>query len=163
MDVYQAIESAMGMSQFVCLEYLRDLTDEEMMRRAHPKINHLKWQIGHLIHSEHKMIDGLLPGSMPPLPENFADQYSRESAVSDEPGDFHSKDELITILKQQRAGTLATLAQMSPEDLDRPAPESLRDYAPTFGDVFSLQGSHWMMHAGQWAVVRRQLGRDPLF
>jgi hypothetical protein len=29
--------------------------------------------------------------------------------------------------------------------------------------VFSMQGSHWMMHAGQWAVLRRKLGRPPLF
>jgi hypothetical protein len=31
------------------------------------------------------------------------------------------------------------------------------------GDVFSMQGGHLLMHAGQWAVVRRKLGRKPLF
>jgi hypothetical protein len=31
------------------------------------------------------------------------------------------------------------------------------------GALFSVEGSHWLMHAGQWAVIRRQLGRKPLF
>ena len=29
--------------------------------------------------------------------------------------------------------------------------------------MFSLFGSHWLMHCGQWAVVRRELGRKPIF
>ena len=29
--------------------------------------------------------------------------------------------------------------------------------------MLALAGTHWLMHAGQWAVVRRQLGRPPLF
>ncbi len=24
-------------------------------------------------------------------------------------------------------------------------------------------GDHWLMHLGQWSVIRRQLGRKPLF
>jgi len=26
-----------------------------------------------------------------------------------------------------------------------------------------LHPQHWLMHAGQWAVVRRKLGKPPLF
>jgi hypothetical protein len=29
--------------------------------------------------------------------------------------------------------------------------------------IFLMQGTHWTMHAGQWAVIRRKLGRAPLF
>jgi len=36
-------------------------------------------------------------------------------------------------------------------------------HAPTIGAMFSMHGTHYVMHAGQWAVVRRQLGRKPLF
>ena len=38
-----------------------------------------------------------------------------------------------------------------------------RSRAPSVGAAFSMQGGHWLMHAGQWAVVRRQLGREPIF
>jgi hypothetical protein len=28
--------------------------------------------------------------------------------------------------------------------------------------MLSMQGSHWMMHAGQWVIVRRNLGKPVL-
>ncbi|MEX0819769.1 MAG: DinB family protein, partial [Pirellulaceae bacterium] len=65
--------------------------------------------------------------------------------------------------QEQRAGTLAALAKLSDEDLDKPSPEAIQSYAPNVAAAFSMQGSHWLMHAGQWAVVRRQLGKPPLF
>ena len=49
------------------------------------------------------------------------------------------------------------------DDLDAPAPESLKQIAANVGGIFSMQPTHWTMHAGQWAVVRRKLGRPPLF
>ena len=44
-----------------------------------------------------------------------------------------------------------------------PGPEPMRAYIPDWGTAFVMQDSHWVMHAGQWAVIRRQLGRPPLF
>ena len=35
--------------------------------------------------------------------------------------------------------------------------------APTLGALFFLMASHEMMHAGQFTVVRRQLGKPVLF
>jgi len=58
---------------------------------------------------------------------------------------------------------LAALEKLSDEDLDKPSPEEMQGYAPTVRAAFDLQGGHWLMHAGQWAVIRRQLSRDPLF
>jgi hypothetical protein len=52
---------------------------------------------------------------------------------------------------------------LSDEDLEKPSPEAMREYAPTVGSIFALQATHTMMHSGQWVVVRRQLGRAPLF
>ena len=52
---------------------------------------------------------------------------------------------------------------LSDDDLDKESPESMKQYAPTTGHVFELLGSHWMMHCGQWVIVRRQLGKAPLF
>ena len=109
------------------------------------------------------MIEAVAAGSMPALPEGFAERYTKETAASDDDSAFDSKEDLLHIHQQQRAGTLAALSKLSDEDLDKATPESMQCYAPTVGSVFSLQGSHWLMHAGQWAVVRRQLGKPPLF
>ena len=163
MNPHEALNNTMNMGETVGLGYLQDLTDAEMMKRACPGINHIKYQVGHLIASENQMLNECLPGSMPPLPSGFADKYQKENAANDDPGAFHSKEELLGHYRRQRAATLAALDKVAAADLDKPAPESMQSYAPTVGAVFEMQGSHWLMHCGQWAVVRRQLGRPPLF
>jgi len=159
MTVHDAIRMTMDSADRVCMTYLSDLTDEEMMRRPAPGMNHIKWQVGHLIAAENMMVDGVLPNSMPTLPVGFADLYSKQTIGLDDAQAFHTKEELLALYREQRAATLAALEKMTPEDFDKPTGIS---YAPTVGAIFSMQGTHWMMHAGQWAVLRRQLGRQPL-
>ena len=100
---------------------------------------------------------------MPALPEGFAEKYTKQTAESDRPSDFHTKEQLLEVYRSQRAATLKKLESLSNESFDTAAPEAMQSYAPNIGAVFSMQGSHWLMHAGQWAVLRRQLGRAPLF
>ena len=97
------------------------------------------------------------------LPDGFADKYTKETAASDDPSQFADKETLMKVHAEQRAGTMAALDSISNEDLGNEAPEAMRAYAPNVASVFEMQGSHYLMHAGQWAVIRRQLGRPPLF
>src|SRR5262249_35875334 len=113
--------------------------------------------------SEHQMIEGIFPGLMPPLPSGFADKYKKETAKLDSPEAFHPKSVYTSVFEQQRAGTLKALDKLTDADLDKASPEQFKDYAPTSGDLMVLQGVHWLMHAGQWAIVRRKLGKQPLF
>ncbi len=163
MNAAEAIRLAIDSGKMISMAYLGDLTDEELLHRPDPGCNHIAWQIGHLIASEHQMIEGVAPGAMPELPEGFAEKYSKETASIDDASAFHSKQELLELFETIRSATLAALEKVSDEDLDKPSPESMQGYAPTVGAAFDFQGGHWLMHAGQWAVVRRQLGRDPLF
>ena len=163
MNAHDALKMTMGTAEFIGLAYLEDLTDDELMRRAAPGINHVNWQVGHLLLSEYQMLEAIAPGSVPPLPAGFAQKYSRETVGIDDPAAFSTKAELLSVYKAQRAGTKAALDKMTAEELDTPAPEAFKAYAPTYGSIFELQGSHWLMHCGQWAVVRRQLGRPALF
>ena len=100
---------------------------------------------------------------MPALPDGFVEKYTKETAASDDATAFCTKAELLAAAAEQWAAALAALAEMSDDDLDAATPEPVNAYAPTAGAVFSMLGSHWMMHSGQWVVVRRQLGRPPLF
>ncbi len=134
------------------MAYLGDLSDTEWMERPHPKCNHINWQVGHLVCSEHQMMSGLSSGAMPPLPAGFAAKYGKETAVSDDPSQFATKDELLEAYRAQRAGTLAALATSTAEELDAPTGVS---YAPTRGAMFRMQADHWLMHCGQWVIVRR--------
>ncbi len=160
MNTREALKQSLDMGEFVSMGYLQDLTDEEMMHRPAEKSNHIKWQLGHLIAAENFLIEKVSPGQMPALPEGFAEKYSKETSSGDDPAAFDSKDELLSLYKAQREGTLKALKAMGDEDFDK---ETGIEYAPTAGAIFSMQGSHYLMHAGQWAVIRRQLGREPMF
>lgn len=158
-----ALKIGLDMAEFVCLAYLEDLTDADLMKRPTAGANHINWQVGHIIASENSIMNGAFPGSMPALPEGFAAKYAKETASSDDASKFCTKAELLKAYKEQRAATLAVLAKCNPAEFSKESPESIRSYAPTLASAISLQGSHWLMHAGQWVVVRRQLGRPPLF
>jgi hypothetical protein len=160
MDAKGAIKMGIDMGKTISLGYLEDLTDKEMLHRPCPGANHINWQMGHLIASENHMINLATPGSMPALPEGFAEKYSSEMAMSDDPAKFCKKEELLKVFEEQRAGTLKALEAFPEGELDQPSGVG---YASTKAHLFDMQDSHWVMHAGQWAVIRRQLGRKPLF
>lgn len=160
MNARDALKLSIDMGKAISLGYLGDLTDEEMLKRPSPGCNHITWQVGHLIASEHGMMMQLFPNSMPPLPDGFAERYKKESAKSDNPLDFDTKADLLATFEKVRSVTLELLSKVTDADLDKATGV---EYAPTMGAMFELQGSHWLMHAGQWAVVRRQCGRPPLF
>lgn len=163
MNAHEALKTTIGVGQFVCMAYLADLTDADLMRRAAPGINHINWQFGHLILSDHTHINDILPGAMPPLPGEFAEIYARDTAGGDDPQRFLDKATLLKTFDEQRAALLKALDSVSADDLDRPSPEKYAPYARNWGALFELAGSHWLMHCGQWAVVRRQIGKPALF
>ena len=160
MNAKDAIKIGIDMGRMISIGYVEDLTDQELLHRPAKGANHINWQLGHLIQSENEMINIVAPGSMPPLPAGFAEKYNKDTASSDNAASFLKKAELLKVFEEQRAGTLKALEKVSEADLDKPTGV---EYAPSVGAMFSMQGTHWVMHAGQWAVVRRQLGRKPLF
>ncbi len=160
MNTKEALKIGIEMGSYVAQAYIADLSDADLLKRPCPGCNHINWQIGHLIASEHHHQSVADPQGGQPLPAGFADKYTSETASSDDPQRFYTKAELLSLFQQVRASTLASLEKMSDADFDRATGV---EYAPTVGAIFSLEGSHWLMHAGQWAVVRRQLGLKPLF
>jgi hypothetical protein len=160
MHVKELIKKTIDMGHSVCMAYLTDLTDAQLMLRPAPGVNHINWQLGHLIVSENYHSNLVIAGKMPPLPAGFAAKYAKDTATSDDPKAFCSKEELLKVAADQRAGTLAILGAVSDAELDA---NSGLSYCPTKAELLALEGTHWLMHCGQWAVVRRQLGKPPLF
>lgn len=163
MSIAEHIKTELALPASVVQGYIQDLSDEQLMLRPHESANHIAWQLGHLIAAEHNLNNMVAPGSMPDLPEGFADKHSKEAAASDDPAGFCTKEEYLAAMNTQREGTLALLDSLSDDDLMKPAPEKIQRFGATVGAVIAGQSAHWMMHAGQWVIVRRQLGKDPLF
>jgi hypothetical protein len=163
MDSRGALKAGIVGGERMVQAYLGDLSDAVLLARAVPGTNHIAWQLGHLIYAERWMVDLVRPGSVPELPAGIHEQHSNDTAASDDPTKFLSKAEYLELFKGVRAGTLALLETLSDAELDEQAPERLRHFLPTVGNVFVMQGTHWVMHAGQWAIIRRTLGKPPLF
>ena len=87
----------------------------------------------------------------------------KEAATGDDQSAFCTKDAYQKLMEEQRAATLALLDRLSDEELEKPAPEDIQMFGATVGAVIAGQSSHWMMHVGQWVIVRRQLGKEALF
>lgn len=142
---------------------LSDLSDADLLARPTPGANHIAWQLGHLISSEHQM-GGALPGAkMPALPEGFAARHSKETANSDAATDFCTKDEYLKVWDEQRKAILAAIDRLTEADLDQPGPEKFRSFLPTIGHLVLMFASHEMMHTGQYTTVRRKLGKKHVF
>lgn len=157
-----AIKTTIDLCHQVLAAYLSDLSDADLMVRPVPEANHIAWQLGHLTASEHKMLTDA-GYAMPELPEGLAESHDPEAATSDDPAKFHKKEEYLKWLEEQRAGTLSVLASAPETDFDKQSPEPMREYAPTIGAAFCAVSVHEMMHAAQFVVVRRKLGKPVFF
>lgn len=162
MHLKDAMRTNCSLARMLTNTYVGDLSQAEMLARAVPEMNHITWQLGHLISSEHRFVSAC-GFDMPALPPNFAESYTKETAKSDDPAKFHTKEQLLKLYEEVRNATLAAIDKSSDADMDRPGPEGMRDFAPTVGSVFLLAGQHEMMHAGQYVALRRKLGRSVQF
>lgn len=164
MNVKDALRSLLKGNHHMVKMYLADLSDEDLLVRPVPGANHIAWQLGHLIYGEAAGFQPLIPGAKPvALPAGFAELYGKDGATNDDPGAFLKKAAYLELAGQAREATLAALENLSEADLDQPITGRMASIAPTVGALLLLTGNHDMMHAGQWTVVRRKLGKPVLF
>ncbi len=162
MNAKDAIRSSANLSTMVLKTYISDLDDADLMRRPGEGCNHLAWQLGHLISSEVQLLESVAPGQEIELPGGFADAHSKEACNNDDPADFCEKRTYVEMFDKVRAASQAALDAYAQSDLDNPAPEEFLEYCPTMGDMFTMIATHPLMHAGQFVIVRRQLGKPIL-
>lgn len=162
MDTFGAIRSIHSTSEFILKLYLQDLNDGDLLVRPVESANHIAWQLGHLICSEFKATEGVRPGLAPKLPPRFLEAHKKECAVRNNPEDFFTKAEYLQQFEAQRAATKEAMTTFTAQELDAPGPEAMRSYAPTIGHLLLMAGTHVLMHVGQFAVVRRKLGKPVL-
>ena len=142
--------------------YVEDLADADLFLRPVPGMNHIAWQLGHLITSTHGMLAGL-GQPVAALPAGFAESYTKEMAACDDRTKFAKKDVYLDLAAKMKDATLAAINATAESKFDEPGPEQMRDYAPTVAAVLSIAGAHWLMHAGQFVAVRRKLGKPAIF
>lgn len=162
MKAQDAIRTALAGAQQVVTMYLQDLSDADLLVRPVPHANHIAWQLGHLITSERGMVAEHIPGvKYPELPAGFAERHNKEAASRDT--GFGTKAEYLDLYGKVRQTTIDALGKLSDADLDKPITGQMAALVPKLGDLLLLNANHAMMHAGQFTVVRRKLGKPVLF
>lgn len=162
MNANDVVKQTLESCRAVTLRYLDDFSDADLLVRPVPAANHTAWQLGHLAVCERDLLEHL-GYAAPELPAGFAEAHRPENARSDDAGQFCTKAEYLDVLSAVRQATLAVLDRLSEAELERPAPESMRAFAPTVAAALMLMGTHELLHDGQLVTVRRKLGKPVLF
>jgi hypothetical protein len=160
----EAVRSALESTQKLLMWFLGDLSDRDLLVRAVPGANHIAWQLGHLIQTETKL--GGQPGFKavyPVLPAGFDKQHGKEAQMADPPAGFPTKAEYVDLLTKVRETTLAGVGRLSDAELETASTGPMAQWAPTLGSLLLLTANHTLMHAGQFSVVRRKIGKPVLF
>ncbi len=163
MTAKETIKSVLSSTSQLLTWFISDLSDADLLVRPLPNANHIAWQLGHLIVIEANMGKHLPGSSFPVLPAHFAEKHNKESAKLDTPESFFTKAEYLDLFNKSREATIAGVEQLAETDLDRPLTGDMAKWAPTLAALLLLTGNHTMMHAGQFSVVRRKLGKPILF
>jgi hypothetical protein len=162
MQAKEAIQTSLKSTQGMLAMYLGDMSDADLLVRPVPTANHIAWQLGHLISAE-CMLGQVTGGKYPELPAGFQDQHTPKTASVDPPKGFGTKNDYLNLFNKIREATISNLAKLSDADLDKPTAGDMAKYAPTWGALFLILSQHDLMHAGQFTVVRRKLGKPILF
>jgi uncharacterized damage-inducible protein DinB len=164
MKATDVIRTALTSTKNLLEQYVSDLSDADLLVRPVPGANTIAWQLGHLIAAEPYLVRQALPeAAYPELPAGFDQAYGKEGAAADVPRGVLTRAQYVELFNKIRAATLAAVAKLSDADLDRPTQGNMAKFAPTLGDMLVLTANHVMMHAGQFTVVRRKLGKPVLF
>ena len=162
MNAKDVLRQNVEFGHMVTRAYVDDLTDAELLVRSVPGANHIAWQLGHIVTGTQHML-GMLGHQGPALPEGFAAAYNAETAKSDDAAKFAAKAEYVALLEQLKTAVLAAIDATPESALEQPAPEAMREYAPTVAAALGVVALHGLMHAGQFIPIRRKLGKPPLF
>ncbi|WP_435016945.1 DinB family protein [Tundrisphaera sp. TA3] len=163
MNAIAAIKSSLLSTRHLTEMLVSDLSDADLLVRPVPKANHIAWQLGNVIAGDLFLVKSQIPeAEYPALPDGFMEKHGPSCASDDGPDGFLTKAEYLDLLNRTRAATVAALEKMTEAELDRPPSEDMIRFAPTLGDVFIATANHTLMHAGQFSVVRRLLGKPVL-
>jgi hypothetical protein len=161
MNAREAIKTQLASTQHLLGWFVSDLSDADLLVRPAPGANHIAWQLGHVTASETRL-GAQVPGvRYPELPAGFAEQHGQGAAGKD--SDFATKQVYLDLFNKVRAATIEAVDRLTDADLDRPTTGPMAQLAPNLCALLTLTANHSLMHAGQFSVVRRKLGKPVLF
>jgi uncharacterized damage-inducible protein DinB len=138
---------------------LEGVTQEESLIQPEPGGNCLNWVVGHLLWVHNNALR--LLGQEPAIDPADLKRYERGSPPITDAAEARDVREMMAAWDQACERMDAGLAGITPEFLDRPAPESPSgDPNETNRTLLSTILFHQAYHSGQTGVLRRIAGKE---
>ena len=127
-------------------------------------VSHVAWQVGHLAMAEYRLcLDRLRPRTPADeelISDHFLATFSRDSDPAAVTG--YTAEEIRAVHARVHARVLAELPGYPDPDLDLPPLKPHALYATRIAGL-RYAALHEMIHCGQIAMLRRMLGRPPIW
>jgi hypothetical protein len=127
-------------------------------------VTHVAWQAGHLAFGQFRLalerVRGPRPDDADVLPPAYFSLFGRDSFPDADASKYPTPGEIRAVMDRVHDRVLTDLALLPEADLDAP-PLTPHRLAATKREVLVWCSHHEMIHAGQLALLRRQLGLAP--
>jgi hypothetical protein len=145
---------------------LDDLTAEDWFRMPHEGVTHIAWQVGHLAFAEYRLallrVRGARPEDAELISAEFLREFGAQSLPNPDPAHYPAIAEIRAVFDRVHEQVLHELPSHPEADLDTPISPP-HPIAKTKREALAWCAQHEMVHAGQIGLLRRLLGKPPLW
>jgi uncharacterized damage-inducible protein DinB len=168
MPTSHRVELARQQMQFArnyTLGLLKDIDDAQWFLQPGGVVTHVAWQVGHLAMAQYGLtmirVRGKEPEDEALIPADFVRKFQKGTQPEANPASYPSPAEIRNVLQRVHERACEELTRYTDEQLDVKLPEPHAVFDTKLGSVFFCS-AHELIHAGQIALLRRLLGKQPL-
>src|SRR4051794_2973339 len=129
--------------------------------------SHVAWQVGHLAFAEARLVVERVGGRIEVgggvLPEEFVKLFARNSVPEAGSTGYPSPAEIRRGFDRVHEAALQTLRDTTDADLETLVPGSPHRFCRTKADYARWVSHHEFLHSGQIGLIRRMLGKGPVW
>lgn len=148
------------------LPLLEGIAPGDWFRQPAEGVTHLAWQVGHLAMAEYRLCLERVRGERPEdatliSPEQLK-LWSKGSTPDPNPASNPSPEETLAVFHRVHTQALTELAPLTDAQLDETILKPHRLFTQKYHALLWC-ANHEFLHAGQIGLLRRLLGREPLW
>jgi hypothetical protein len=129
-------------------------------------VTHVAWQAGHLAMAEYRLCLDRIRGERPDdeqiISAAFLRQFGKGSEPDPDPSVYPAPSEILATLARVHEAAMTECANLSDSDLDATALKPHLWFTTKIGSL-SWCAAHEMTHAGQLGLLRRLMGKKPIW
>ena len=147
------------------LRLVEDLADDDLFTMP-LGVTHVAWQLGHLAMAQYRLLLDRVRGERPEdkllISPDFLRAFGKDSRPSSDRTAYPEPAEIRAVLAGVDQRAHAELSELDDARLAQPPLKPHPLFDTQLGSLWWC-ARHEMMHAGQIGLLRRQLGRAPLW